>query len=416
MPTKQKPKILWNAKDAPWLPSGYGVITKHLVPRLSDHYGEDSVIVYAPVYVRDETRIWYPEGFWHPIKVLPGVEWDFGEDLIFEHYRRHDRNMLLQVGDFLQLKTIPQLAAQDQILWVQWAPFDWLITPDIAKDILRYPLKIVPFTKYGEQRFKDLGCENITDAIWLGIDPKIWFPINRSELTNTMSSLGFREDSYNILIAQANQRRKYIREMLEGVSTFHKTHPEANTRLYLHSWATKGEENLEQALVESGLADITVMTDQYKLVTGGFSESDLNKIYNCADVALDCCFEGFGFSMLQAQAVGVPAIGLLEGPTQEIVSVGVMVPTHHIDYSMALQKPVPDPVFIADSLANLWENQVRKSMFPVPRVRENFSWDKIAEQWIEVIDRVMLDREQFTMYIPEPSKKLKRQAREIIEV
>lgn len=411
MPTRPKPRILLNAKDSPWAPSGYGNIVKHLTPRLAARYGADNIIIFGPVYGRDEVREYAG------MRVLPGTTFDFGEDLVLDHYKRNDCTMLLQIGDWAQLRRIPELAAKDEILWVQWAPFDILHVPDFLRQILKFPLKIVPFSQYGERRLRELGLQNVHKTIWLGLDLEVWKPLDRAELPGLMDSVGFREDTYNVLICQANQRRKYLQETLQGIGAFRAAHPDAKVRVYMHTWMERGgEANLNQAVEEAGLADVTKATEGYKMVLGGFTEVQLAKLFNCADVVLDCAFEGFGLSMTQAQAVGVPVIGLVEGPMAELVKVGMMLPTDYIDYSLALHKPVASPAAIGQALGELYTQGVRKSEHPVAYIRDNFGWDQIASQWFEAIDEVMDMRERFTLYVPEPSARLRRKAREIVEL
>ena len=399
-----------NTKDHPVLPSGYGNIAKHLAPRLYDHYGKDSLVLYCPVYSRDRIETW------NNIKILPGVSFDFGEQLILEHYKYHERNLLLQVGDFAQLKEIPRLAALDEIVWVQWGPVDFLSEPEWIKDLLRYPLKNVSFSQYGENRLRKMGLSNVHKAIWIGVDTNIWRPIDRLLLTSVMHSLGFAEDSFNILVAQANQRRKNLQETFAGISMFNEIYPEAKTRVYLHTWASQGEADMTVLLEDAHLTGITNVTAPYLMMNGGYTEDQLVKIYNCADVAMDVCLEGFGMGMLQAQAVGTPVIGMLEGPAPEIVRSGVLVPTHHVDYGIPLNKPVADPVHIADALLTVYDNKGKRSQAAMEHARANFDWDKIAQEWIECIDEIMDMQERFTLYIPSPSKTLKRRARKLVEI
>lgn len=409
-----QPRILWNAKDAPWLNSGYGIITRYLTPLLAERYGPDNVLILAPVYQKDSV------GEYQGMKVLPGISWDFGEEVLLDHYRTYGCNMLLQVGDAWPLGLLPDMAAQDRVLWVHWLPVDWLGMPKNIQNRIRYAHKLIPFSKDGEARLRQAGF-NVEPAIWLGLDLTIWHPRPRADLPKVMMSLGFQEDTFNILLVGANQERKRLRHQLEGVHLFSHAFPQANPRLYLHSMI-KGERDLAADLDELDLAGITVSPDQYLMAQGGFPEDIMAAIYNCADVVLNCCMEGFGLSHIQGQACGVPVIYLNEGPGAELVPFGVGVPPLAVEtIRNQMAQPTPNPLGIAEALAYQWrrrleEGRPRRSEKAAQFVKENFSWEKIAQQWFGVIEKVMGDVEKYCYQVPEPGQELVERAKRLVEV
>lgn len=403
----EAPKILWNAKDHPDVPSGYGIITRHLVPRLVKHYGEGSVLIYAPVFSRNRREVW------RGIPILPGLKFDYGEEFLLDHYTNYHCNMLLQVGDWFGMQKTQEYAMKDKVFWVQWAPWDWLNFPDWVRSVANGIHRVVPFTKYAEERFKKEGVKNTLDAIWLGLDTEIWRP--GPKLPGIMSSLGFREDTYNIVIVAANQQRKCLPEVLEGISIVRNLHPEYNIRVYLHT-NLSGDVDLTAFIHQYGLEEVCQSPNQYEYVTGGFSEEQMAKVFNSADVVMDCCLEGFGFSMTQAQSMGVPVIYLNEGPGDELVRYGVRIPYYSVDRRDVLFKPVPNPGHIAEALEGVYSVKGKRNQSAISHIQENFSWDRIAEQWIGVIDNLMVERDKFSMFVPEPSEFLINRSREIVEV
>lgn len=411
---RNDPKILWNAKDAHYVGSGYGNITKHLVPRLADHFGKDRIVVFAPVFNKDRVE------YWNGIRVLPGRRMDYGEDVMLEHYNHEEATMLFMVGDFMSLNHVFEWAARDQIVWCQWAPWDWLNESDYIRQLCRTPTMLVGFTKYAEQRFRDAAGEskNVYPAIPIGLDTTIWRPIDRREMPTVMSDMGFSDDTYNIFIVANNQRRKFLREQFEAIRMFSEARPDANPRLYLHSPFESGEYDLNYQLESAKIKDITTRTDPYQYLLGGLPEDALCKMFNCADVVMNVSFEGFGMSVTQAQAVGVPVIGLREGPFTELCKVGVAVRANHVDYtsSETMEKPVALPEDIAESLTVLYDAGTRKSEEPMAFIRENFDWDVVADQWIWCIEEVHRLRERHTMYVPEPSPELLAKAKKRVEV
>ena len=408
------PKIIWNAKDHPDLSSGYGIVTRHLVPRLAAQYGRENVLIYAPVFNRGRVEEW------QGIQVLPGLANEYEDPMLLEHYRNFDCNLMITVGDIPPLREIPVWARQDSILWIAWAPWDFLNLPDFALSILQCPVKLVPFSKYSERRFKEAGLENVEPAIWLGLDPDIWQPQDRKGLIGAMTSLGFSEESYNIVMVAANQDRKCIREALEGVMLFRQQCPKASPRLYLHTRA-QGDRNVEMDLSDLGLGDITKIPEDYQMFLGGLPEDAMAAVFNCADVVLDVCMEGFGLTQSQAQACGVPVIYLDEGAGEELVQFGVQVPYYSVDRHTNLSKPLPNPAHIAEALGVLYESktdrgEALRSYSASNWTRENLAWDRIAGQWFSVIDNTMELRWKNSMDIPGPSEGLLERARNQVEL
>jgi len=398
-----KPRILFNAKDFPGFNSGYGIIGRYLLPLLGEHYGKENIIIYAPIYQRDTVTEW--EG----MKVLPGISWDYGENLILEHYQHERCNLLLQVGDAWPLGIVPDLASNDEILWVQWIPVDWLGMPKNIINRIRPAHKLVPFSKYGENSLRKHNFTNVEKAIWIGLNTDLWRPAPRDE--QVMELLGFGNDTFNLLIVAANQERKGIFQQLEAIRLLRQVDPDIPLRLYLHT-QMRGDRDLYADVDELGIGDILVYPDPYLMKLGGIKEEEMVKIFNCADVLLNVCFEGFGISMTQAQACGVPVIYLLEGPGDELVVSGIgTTPIANVTHPNMMTTPLPNPMAIAQSLAELWKRRVlegvpMRSEGATQFVQDNLSWGKIAEQWFEVIDKVMWERERYCMDIPSPSEEL----------
>lgn len=406
-----KLKILWNSKDHPDLNSGYGIISRNLLPYLGDKYGRENIFIFAPIYQKDCT------GEWDGMKVLPGVTFDYGENIILDHYKNNGCNILLQVGDAWPLGIVPDLAAADQIDWVQWLPVDWLGMPKNIINRILPAHKLVPFSKYGENALRKYGLSNVEPAIWIGLDTEMWRPQPREELPDMMNLLGFESDSFNLLIVAANQERKNIREQLEAIRLLLQLNPDIPIRIYLHT-QMKRDRDLYADIDELGLQPYVVYPQQFVIETGGIKEEEMVMMFNCADVLLNACLEGFGIPMTQAQACGVPVIYLLEGPGSELVQFGVGVPPMaNITFPNQMTKPIPHPAAIADALGTLWEKRVQngrplRSPNAIDFVQRNLGWKNIAEQWFEVIERVMEEKERFCYDIPEPADWLRERAKE----
>jgi len=86
-----------------------------------------------------------------------------------------------------------------------------------------------------------------------------------------------------------------------------------------------------------------------------------------------------------------------------------------------MSQPVPNPLAIVKALEGLWERRQKegkplRSEGAIKVVRENFSWDKVAQRWFGVIDGCMEDREKYCMDIPPPDEELDKRAITLVEV
>ena len=353
--------------------------------------------------------------------MVSGTEFGYGESMVEAHYREWECNLLITLGDVTPLGIIPDLAATDKILWVAWAAVDWLGLPKNILHRIRPAHKLVPFSMYGENALRKAGLPNVEKAIWLGLNTDIWKPRPREDFPKVMRSLGYEYDTFNLLIVAANQERKRVRQQLEAIALFRRVHPEAQVRLYLHSFQ-KGDRDLNADLDELGLADINAFPDAYFMTQGGFREDEMAMIFSCADVVLNCAMEGFGYAQVQAQACGVPVICLSEGAGPELVQFGWETAPMGVDVvPHQMGQPLPNPIAIAKALEELWERRVKAGM-PLRSeaaarwVQENLAWDRIAEEWYGVIDRCMEDRVRYSMDLPEPSPELLERAKRMVEL
>jgi len=374
------------------------------------------VIIYAPVYQKDHI------GRYQKMLVLPGTKPDYGEELILNHYREHGCNALIMVGDMWPVvrSDLPKLAAAEEVYWIQWGAVDYLPPwPNFILEGLRYCHKIVPFSQWGEGKLREYGFTNVAPAIWPGLDTKLWKPYPRNNFPKVASSLGFEEDSFRILIVAANQGRKNFPEHFEGIRLFRQKNPEVKIKLYVHS-TIKGDRNLIDDLHYFQLADMTRIADEYTVACGAYSEEHMVMMFASADVVVAAALEGYGFATVQAQAVGVPVITLNEGASQELTHGGILIPPK--DWSMEIsniKKAVPNEMAIATGLEEIWRRGPDRARWSkgAEWVAANLDWERhVAPQWYQLLDRCFEEKKRQCWSVPEPSKRLNKQARAIVEV
>lgn len=128
-------------------------------------------------------------------------------------------------------------------------------------------------------------------------------------------------------------------------------------------------------------------------ITGLAGRADrrvLNALYNAADIYVSVSAEGFGLTIAEAMAAGVPAVAMDYSSVPEVVGdAGILIPPAGlIDniysffwavvredlFGEAVERLVQDP-FLRQRLGSLGP----------PRIRERFRWDTAAEQFAGLV-------------------------------
>lgn len=238
-----------------------------------------------------------------------------------------------------------------------------------------------------------------------------------------MRSLGFEEDAFNISIVAANQiGRKAWEPALKGVRLFMEAHPETKVRLYLHTHQQLAEGWDMLALASHlGLNDVTRIADQYTLIIGGYSEAQTMLMHALADCVINAGLEGFGYSTIQAQAVGTPVIGLNAAATSNLLECGILVPPYsEMLTPNLLTKAEPHPIHVKQALETVYQTPRADFARGVQFVRDNFAWPLIFDKWRKFFAELDAELDRRCMkskkYPPAPSPRELELAKQEVDV
>jgi glycosyltransferase involved in cell wall biosynthesis len=137
--------------------------------------------------------------------------------------------------------------------------------------------------------------------------------------------------------------------------------------------AFSGESIMKRAELWNMIEKLGITKDVVEI--GQISRRELALAYQSASVVvLPSLYEGFGFSMLEAMASGIPAIGARAGSIPEIMGDGgILVDPHSIeDIKSALEKVLSDSEYRTTLISKGYTNVAR------------FSWDTCAKQTFKI--------------------------------
>ena len=285
-------KITW-ASNAPWAPTGYGTQTAQVLRRLkaAGHH-----VAVANNYGLEATAT-----TWEGVPILPkGID-AYGNDVLLGHHEAWGGDWLISLYDVWVFR--PHEAYASARI-ASWTPVDhYPVPPEVAAWCKQH--LTLAMSKFGQSALKDVGinARYVPHAL-----EKHWQPTP----STFRSEVGIPDDAFLVTINAANKGvppRKAWPEMLSAFAIFAKSHPDA--WLYLHTDLI-GVGGIDLSYLMSALdisPDRVRIAPQYPYRTSAIPDSRLAQIYTASDVLLATSMgEGFGLTVLEAQACGLPVI------------------------------------------------------------------------------------------------------------
>ena len=311
-------KVLWHT-NAPWAPTGYGQQCGQFAPLL----GEDFDLAVSSFYGLEGNRI-----TWNGIPILPGMQGSFGNEYLPEHAREFfggdsRGGIVLTLMDVWVMD--PQMAKT--VNMACWVPVDHEPAPPrVVEFFIESGAVPIAMSRFGESMLGRL------DPLYVphGIDTGAYLPHPKAKVRE---EVGFAQDGFLVGIVAANKgrpSRKSFQQALQAFAKFHANHE--NAYLYLHTTLNPSVaqgENLPGIIAALDLpSDHVLIADQYRSLLDPYSHNSMAKLYSTMDVLLNPAMgEGFGITVLEAQACGVPAIVTDFSAMREVCQVG-----WHVEY------------------------------------------------------------------------------------
>ena len=296
--------------NAAWAQTGYGTQTRQVVSRmLADGH---NIAITANYGLEATMTEW--EGITH----FPRGYDAYSNDVITAYHadwcRQHqsDRTAVFTLYDVWVLK-FPRL---DETRIVSWVPIDHYPVPtNVAVFCAKPNVTPIAMSKYGSSQFTKADIDHV--YIPHAIDTNIMKPSATVETANGRRTgrelMGVDKDRFVVGIVNANKgvspNRKAFGEQLLAFSIFAKDKPDAV--LYLHTDRSGGMGGIN---FDALIASVGLREDQYTFVNQyqsrmGIPDDAFAAIYTGIDVLLAATYgEGFGITVIDAQACGTPVI------------------------------------------------------------------------------------------------------------
>jgi glycosyltransferase involved in cell wall biosynthesis len=294
---------------------------------------------------------------------------------------------------------------------INW-PETWTHLPEFIKNLP--PLdggtgpwfRPVTMTKFGQ---------SIIDStlIYHGVETEKFWPVTFRRPMTTSSGklvtsksdaklmLGMEPDDFLVLRVDRNSQRKNYADSWRALIPVMKRHK--NVYAWFHCRAEGDSLEIPQILNRD-----PETRDRFRFpgdfdTKKGWSDADLAILYNAADVFMSTSWgEGFGLTIAEAMACGVPIVAQNVSSIPEVVGPGGLLcePERHITVESGEDQWLPDVEAFSEAIEKLYNSSgARRTLGEAGRqhVTASFSWDTAARQFDELIkDTVASAPEPFT--------------------
>lgn len=296
--------------NAPWVPSGYGKQTAHLIRTLRslDH----------EVVVSSFSGLTGAPMDWQGTTVLPSGMFEYGVDVLLHHMENVEPDLTVALMDVWKLGPLADaLCAQPRPV-AAWVPVDCTPLSRLDEAFFKTSnVRPIAMSRFGERQLIDAGLDPLYAPHV--VDREVFKPLPAEDRTKYREAMGVA-DKFVIGLCAANNDavRKGFPEQFEAFRMFHKRHPDA--MLWVHSIGKSARGlDLPRLAAEIGI-DRTSMkiTDTYPQVAGMFDDTLLADWYGVLDVLSACSYaEAFGVPLIEAQSCGTPVVTTAGSAMQE---------------------------------------------------------------------------------------------------
>lgn len=300
--TEDRSKLIWHSNSG-WASTGYGSQTALFTPRLAERYD----VAVSAFFGLEGAPLKLGE-----IKVLPGIANTYGNETIqghAEHFFGNGVKGETHLRDGLVL-TLMDVWVLEPRIWrtmnvCSWVPVDHdPVPPAVAQFFSQTNSVPIAMTRFGQERLAQF------DALYVphGVDTSVYQPRENARKVG-----GISENAFVVGVVAANKgnpSRKCFPEILQAFAVFRERHDDALLYLHTELQGVSQGVNLLRLIDELKIPSAAVLPcDQYRCQYDPLKPEVMSHVYSSFDVLLNpSAGEGFGLTVLEAQACGTPVI------------------------------------------------------------------------------------------------------------
>ena len=218
--------------------------------------------------------------------------------------------------------------------------------------------------------------ESRVHVVLNGIDTAVWYPTDNAQ-DNVVERLGVDPTRPIVAFVGRITRQKGVAHLVKAAQDF-----DPDIQLVLCAGAPDTKEIAEET---EGLVDkLREMRDGVYWVTDMLPKEDIRDIYSAADIFVcPSVYEPLGIVNLEAMACNTAVVASDVGGIPEVVVDGETGTLVHYDAedTQAFEKDLAAAV---NALAQDAETSKRFAAAGLTRVKKEFTWDKIAQETVDV--------------------------------
>ena len=200
-----------------------------------------------------------------------------------------------------------------------------------------------------------------------------------------------------ILRTDRHMPRKRYPAMIRGLGSVLERNPNARMVIHCRPFDQGGYLWDDISKLPERVQKQFYLTDMLGIPTG-VPRPVLNALYNAADIYLSTSAEGFGLTVAEAVATGLPAVGIDYSAVPEVIGpAGVTVPVGYLfDNEYSHRWASVDEEAMARTVEFLVTHQQRRADLGrkgPAHVADMFSWDQAASDFRELLHESTVDRQ-----------------------
>jgi len=375
-------RILWHS-CAPFVFSGYGIVTKNVALRLGQSYSL-AISTYYGLHPGASINI-------AGIRVMPTVDQNYGEDSVKHYIEKFKINLPILASDFWPFKWFANLPSS-----MLYGPIDSFDYSSEDIQVMKTYSYFIPCSEFGGRVYRKLTKNEPTAVIPHGVDTRVYVP-NPQVPSRQLFNIPSNKFVWGIVSANSDpEPRKGWDDMFIALSEFKKKFPNERKKWMVFAYTKPVDArgyNLPELAKKLGL-EKNILFPEHLPQMVGLPDLEMAKLYSSFDVLLNASRrEGFCIPIIEAQACGIPIIASDSSSLPELVKGhGWMVKMgekvfapkgwecRKVDRDDLLKK-MEDAYFNAE----LRRTYASQSL----QFAQKFDWSKIvSEQWIPLLEKL----------------------------